>query len=229
MNKPPGRAKYDWGSVTDEQWQSMTNPEIARMLGIERSSTVAGYRTRKGLPSAPRAPKATKYDWDSVTDEQWRSMTNPEIARMLGIERSSTVSNYRTRKGLPRAPRAPKATKYDWDSVTDEQWQSMTNPEIARMLGIEGSSTVSNYRTRKGLPRAPRAPRAPKATKYDWDSVTDEQWQSMTNPEIARMLGIEGSSTVAAYRTRNDLPRGPRETKYDWDSVTDELSESSTS
>ncbi|MEJ1297258.1 MAG: hypothetical protein RPU63_07230, partial [Candidatus Sedimenticola sp. (ex Thyasira tokunagai)] len=149
------------------------------------------------------APKATKYDWDSVTDEQWRSMTNPEIARMLGIERSSTVSNYRTRKGLPRAPRAPKATKYDWDSVTDEQWQSMTNPEIARMLGIEGSSTVSNYRTLKGLPSAPRA------TKYDWDSVTDEQWRSMTNPEIARMLGIENPAAVSTYRTRKGLPRAP--------------------
>ncbi|MEJ1409503.1 MAG: hypothetical protein RPU60_04690 [Candidatus Sedimenticola sp. (ex Thyasira tokunagai)] len=50
MNKPPVRAKHDWSSVTDEQWQSMTNPEIARMLGIERSSTVSTYRTRKGLP-----------------------------------------------------------------------------------------------------------------------------------------------------------------------------------
>ncbi|MEJ1401119.1 MAG: hypothetical protein RPU41_10445 [Candidatus Sedimenticola sp. (ex Thyasira tokunagai)] len=108
MNKPPGRAKYDWSSVTDKQWRSMTNPEIARMLGIENKARVSGYRTRKGLPSAPRAPKATKYDWDSVTDEQWQSMTNPEIARMLGIEGSSAVSTYRTRKGLPSAPKVTK-------------------------------------------------------------------------------------------------------------------------
>ncbi|WXG52600.1 MAG: hypothetical protein RNU03_17880 [Candidatus Sedimenticola sp. (ex Thyasira tokunagai)] len=77
----------------------MTNPEIARMLGIEGSSTVSNYRACKGLP---RGPRETKYDWDSVTDEQWRSMTNPEIARKLGIEGSSAVANYRARKGLPK-------------------------------------------------------------------------------------------------------------------------------
>ncbi|MEJ1368568.1 MAG: hypothetical protein RPU35_10210 [Candidatus Sedimenticola sp. (ex Thyasira tokunagai)] len=96
MNKPPVRAKHDWSSVTDEQWQSMTNPEIARMLGIENPTVVAGYRARKGLP------RETKYDWDSVTDEQWQSMTNSEIARMLGIENPTVVANYRARKGLPK-------------------------------------------------------------------------------------------------------------------------------
>ncbi|MEJ1298090.1 MAG: hypothetical protein RPU63_11505 [Candidatus Sedimenticola sp. (ex Thyasira tokunagai)] len=50
MDKLPERAKYDWSSVTDKQWRSMTNPEIARKLGIEGSSAVANYRARKGLP-----------------------------------------------------------------------------------------------------------------------------------------------------------------------------------
>ncbi|WXG58173.1 MAG: hypothetical protein ROD09_06075 [Candidatus Sedimenticola sp. (ex Thyasira tokunagai)] len=106
-------------------------------------------------------------------------------------------------------PQQPQATyrgraEHDWASITDDQWRTLTNRQIAQILGIDNPRTVSNYRLRHNLPRGPMD------TKYNWGSITRHQWETLTNRQIARILGCNDPTIVCHHRLRHNLPRGPR-------------------
>ncbi|MEJ1341969.1 MAG: hypothetical protein RPU14_07850 [Candidatus Sedimenticola sp. (ex Thyasira tokunagai)] len=106
-------------------------------------------------------------------------------------------------------PQQPQATyrgrtEHDWGSITRHQWRTLTNRQIAQILGIDNPRTVSNYRLRNNLPRGP------KDTKYNWGSITRHQWETLTNRQIARILGCNDPTIVCHHRLRHNLPRGPR-------------------
>ena len=50
--KPPdrrGRHKYRWESITEEEWQVLTDREVARRLGIPNPAVVSQWRHRKKI------------------------------------------------------------------------------------------------------------------------------------------------------------------------------------
>ncbi|WXG54294.1 MAG: hypothetical protein RNU03_06300 [Candidatus Sedimenticola sp. (ex Thyasira tokunagai)] len=159
----------------------------------------------------------TRVDWESIPDDQLEKLTDNDAAQRLGVTKFAVFKHRRSRN-LPMRPKStPKRTsKYKWASITRHQWKTLTNRQIALILGIQSRDNicvVAHYRRAHNLPKGPK-----RTPKYKWASITRHQWETLTNRQIARILGIQGRDNicyVAHYRHDHNLPKGPRTRRDD--------------
>ena len=153
--RPPGASTMgdvNWGTV---DW-SLTDAEIGRRVGRTRS-WVGQVRSRLRIPRSPawHCPFATARRLiEAMSDTV--SMTPGQVAGAVGCSQEYAEQCLRA-LGRPylRRPGRPLHQKYDWGSVTPEQWKSMTDKQVARMLGVSNVAVVSQWRRRNGIRKRP--------------------------------------------------------------------------
>jgi hypothetical protein len=131
----------------------------------------------------------------AVGIEDWRSLTNAEISRRVGVA-APNVSAYRRGRGLPKSPHRGDVLA----AMEIEEWRALSNPEIARRKGVSRVAAWA-YRSMHGLPKPPpKARKPPTFAERVLAGVGPDDWRSLNDAEIARRNGV---SIWAAWRYRN--------------------------
>ena len=188
-------SKRGWADRVD--W-SKPDTEIAADVGVTRQRV---HQVRQGR-SIPSVEDQRREEHEALLAE-WLVDHKPEhYTRVEVREQTDLPAHFLAQSTLPfRARGRSKTTKYDWDSITLEEWATTNNSDLAERLGVRSVSSVREYRARNNLPANPQ----PAAARIAWDRITSVEWLTMTNAEIAELLGAS-RPVVAAHRRRHNLP-----------------------
>jgi len=208
-------SRCDWSKITPQDWRKMINAEIAKKAGY--SVTSAAIRRRWLIDQDRKAGKTGErfvcvrtgstapIDWKPITPEDWRSMSDREIARKLGCSVSSAMRRRRhltkTPSGKQRftylRPVKPPGSRHDWEKIERADWKAMNDHQIARKVGC-GFSTAKNRRkwliataaeaVEKASAFICEQPTRGKKPAPDWSLLKPQDWE-MSIIQIARKLG----------------------------------------
>jgi hypothetical protein len=193
-----------WDTITDTDWEQMTDEEIANQLGCH-STTVNRYRRKHNLPATPSKNwNPVQINFDLVLDD-FGKLTDRQIAEKLGCGVSS-VHQYRKKHDIPivraTASTRKKRVLYDWDSVIDD-FGKLNDRQIAEKLGCHPSA-VRRKRKYYEFPAAPSSTLNNAVSLYKWDTVT-QHFGRLRDPQIAALLGCT-PATVCVYRRKHHIP-----------------------
>jgi hypothetical protein len=142
----------------------------------------------------------------AVGIEEWRSLTNADISRRVGVARPN-VSAYRRRHGLPNSPHHQADVSSVLAGVTSEEWRSLSNREIAHSKGVSRVSAWA-YREIHGLPKPPHTVRNPSVAERVLAGVPPDDWRSLNDAEIARRNSVS-LWAVWRYRKKHGIRKRP--------------------
>jgi len=153
------RARTDWSSLM-KGFRGVTwadrDVDIALAVGCSRERV----RQVRGELSAPRSPRARSRVGtmaESVAKLDVSRMTPADVAGKVGCT-EAYVRMVLKASGRPhlRPPDGRRKWKYGWGSVTPAMWRSMTDAEVASMLGVGSPAVVTQWRRRRGIMKKPR-------------------------------------------------------------------------
>jgi superfamily II DNA or RNA helicase len=183
--------------ITEEEWRTKSNRQLAIEHGI--SSYLIGTRRPLEIksPSAKTGrtpPREVERVLSAITDQEWRENGNRELSRKYNIS-FSTIAG---RRVIP-LNRTSRSWRKMLAAISEEDWKTKTNTQISRETGVEVWNV--KYHRPKGLKctrsmRVTTRPDAP-AKPGKWASlISEEDWKTKTNADIARMLGAPRTSVA---------------------------------
>jgi DNA-directed RNA polymerase specialized sigma24 family protein len=185
--------------------EGLNDREIARALNVSKSS-VRARRVRLGLPPQPSVAKFKRKMSNEklkILRELWDSRTATELARILGVDRTTVVS-WAKRLGLKT--HKPLKMNDEKLKILKDAWGSRSRAELAAMLGVS-KKTVLNWARRLGLPTRQNTRRPVKVERKMSEEklkILRDLWEEHSIGEIASMLGVH-KRTVAKYARRLGL------------------------
>lgn len=151
----------------------------------------------------------TKKSLNLLTREELLTTPDSVIAEEYGVSRQA-VYQRRKRMGVP-SPLGRVDTSV-LRFVTDEEWSSLSNRQVAEAYGVT-KATALRYRSEKGKPASPfKRGQTGETGRSVFFGVTDEEWASLSNPQIAELVGLTTKSAVtqaAMYRSKHKKPKSP--------------------
>lgn len=200
----------DWDS---QPLGKFSDAEIAKRVGVAKK-TVTGARRRRGIPgfippSQPLKPKLPKPSVEEIQREFWDSqplgkMSDVDLAKLTGYCKA-TVTNQRTRRGIPRY----RVIDFiDWDA---QGLGTQTDLEISKRLGISYHH-VATARKERGIPAVWGGPPL-KEERINWDNVA---LGSMPDKDLAALIGVHWTNIyeqrkkrgISRFRPRTTCPCG---------------------
>jgi hypothetical protein len=130
--------------ISEEQWNSLSNREVADLLGGVDPRTVAAWRRRNGKPTPARSRASRSgFDWDEV---DW-SFSDAFLAVSLRMPRE-VVRHQRAVRGEGPNPGPHSASPIPYDDLPLGQ---ISDRSLAASLGI-ATNAVLAARKRRGIP-----------------------------------------------------------------------------
>jgi len=142
----------EWRSSFD--WSVLNDSEIARRSGRTRSRI---GQVREALGLGPpvgsfHVPSGTSKSMIAAGD--WSGKSSLEVAEACGCsEEHARQCLGLLGKDYDKPPDGRCRHKYDWFSLSDEEWEELSDPEIADRLGVPNPAVVSQWRRRQRISR----------------------------------------------------------------------------
>lgn len=144
-------------------------------------------RVARLLPSASRCRRHSAFSLVRKMDTQ--KLTLRDISKKTGY----TVGHVRNvldelHRGHKREDLRSRG-KYKWDSISEEQFYSLTDNDIAKRLGIKNPGVVTLRRIRKHLLKRLNS----------LGGMTEVEFHALSDADVASRIGVE-VETVTQYR-----------------------------
>lgn len=174
----------------------MSTNEIARRLGVSRSSASAWTQDvaasmAEERPSGERLADRTDLR-DRAIELRLKGLSATQIARELGIRRSSTLSGWLLGTPPPAWTKRPRAKDDLRLRARELRAGGATYPEIAERLGVSKSSVSLWVRDIPGPPRQERAARHARRMGNDYwvaENARRDAVREQVKTEAAREIG----------------------------------------
>ena len=166
---------------------TMTDDELAKKIGCS-SASILYARARFGI--APYRPTARNGNLDKFV-EMLGSVPDSKLAKIVGVS-TRTVSRERKRREIPLKVDGRSSHRIDWSQWIDHLGKK-SDCALAQEIGC-CQMTVTVKRNKLGI-----APKHARKESIKWHEVLDK-FPTMTDTEIARLLGISSSSVMRARK-----------------------------
>jgi len=204
----PGHSYVDMFAQldTDPQHRPVLTRPVTRAGESAAPLTSKDYEAFASItPVEPPPPEdnrrwrpSPKVDLSHITEAQWRTMSDYRIARANGTC-PQAVYRWRAKHNRPKSSgsTASAVSKYDYDLITGKQWATLTDKQVAAILGCT-PCCVRQHRVHHDLPLVPGTRRS----KIQWDLISRDQWATLTNKQIAAILGCNYSNVYFYRKTK---------------------------
>jgi hypothetical protein len=141
-----------WSAV---DWKKR-DVDIAEEMGVTRERV---RQVRKDLhkPKSPLWHKRIATSKMAILQTDTAKMTPKQVAKSVGC---GTIYARQVLdcagKAYVKPPDGRRQWKYDWNSVTKEEWTGLTDAQIAQKLGVKNPAVVTQWRIRKGITKPDR-------------------------------------------------------------------------
>jgi hypothetical protein len=139
----------EWGETYN--WNDLNDSEIARLSGKSRER-VRQVREELGLPKSVNFHQPSKSAKMKILAGDWSGKLLGDVADEVGCSKEyAKKCLIILKKDYIKPPDGRCQHKYDWDSITAEEWQTLTSTEIAQKLGVKNPAVVSQWRRRRNI------------------------------------------------------------------------------
>ncbi len=190
------RWRYAWAEESVALLGTMSDPRLARKLGVS-PQTVLSERKRRGIASfRARGPRV---EWTQERIDLLGTDTDRNVAEILGIGRAS-VALKRAQLGIP-ASCAPRGggVRFQWSPTSEALLGKMPDRAAAEHLGL---SLTTVWVRRRALGIAPFKP----SHDVEWSPEKIELLGRVADAELARRWG---TVEATVQRKREELGRAP--------------------
>lgn len=122
-----------------------------------------------------------------------------EIARELGVSRQCVFSVRNDVLQKPKSQKMKHHLKSAYMVLKDVDTENKTLMELSKKYGYSYSHI---WTVLLNLGKGWKKDESKYKTEYDWGSISADEYLTLRNCEIARILGIDNPAIVAARRTR---------------------------
>jgi hypothetical protein len=146
------KSKVNWSGV---DW-AKRDVDIAKEKGCSRER-VRQVRKDLGKPKSPLWHKRVGTAFEAIDGMDTSGMLPRQVAKEAGCSEAYALQVLRElEKDHEKPPDGRRKWKYDWASVTDSEWQELTDVEVAEKLGVPNPAVVTQWRRRKGIVKKSR-------------------------------------------------------------------------
>ncbi|MFL6202925.1 MAG: hypothetical protein ACJ76J_27475 [Thermoanaerobaculia bacterium] len=187
----PRRPPVEWTAEMLSLLGSDSDRAVAEMLGLNTASVVRKRQELKIPPFYPSHGKHRKFPWRPEDLALLGKVSDGDLARRLGLTRTSVTCK---RQGLGIAPLCPRARVIEWTPAMLERLGKAADWQIAEELGV-ASATIHKKRHELGI-------LATKEVRPIRQNAAAAEILRLPTHEIKRLEGID-RTTIA--RLRRDL------------------------
>jgi hypothetical protein len=139
--------KTDWNSM---DW-GLRDVDIAKQQGCSRER-VRQVRLTLNKPKSPLWHQRFGTSKESISKLDTSNMTPEQVARETGCSVTyATQKLNELGKTFNKPPDRRRIQKYDWGSISLEQWLTLKDTEVAKLLGVGNPAVVTQWRNRHGV------------------------------------------------------------------------------
>jgi len=130
--------------------------DIAKEMGVTRERA-RQVRNDLEMPKSPLWHKRLATSKMAILALDTGNMTPKQVGKVVGC--GSIYARQvldQAKKAYGKSPDGRRKWKYAWGSVTQQEWNELTDAKVAQKLGVKNPAVVTQWRIRKGITKPDR-------------------------------------------------------------------------